>query len=122
MKAEFLKALERSISTEEVAGDEQAFPLREPLLVLWRRLWWIVLTITVLVGVATGFTLIQTPTYEASVTILVGEERGTINGPHQDASNLQQLTRTMTEAVSSRFIANAVIDRKSTRLNSSHNR
>lgn len=47
-----------------------------PLQVLKRRLWVIVLVTCLIVGLAAGFTYMQTPTYSASVTILIGQEAG----------------------------------------------
>ena len=47
-----------------------------------------------LTGLAVILSLIQTPMYEASVTILVGQERGVTDTPN-DVVGLQQLTRIM---------------------------
>jgi capsular polysaccharide biosynthesis protein len=94
-------------------GSESASPLDELLRVLRRRFWAIVLTVLVAVGAATGFGLIQTPTYEATITILVGQE--TASGPTDNLSNdvegIQQLTATMAEAVTTTPIAQAVAER-----------
>src|SRR5829696_4973441 len=42
--------------------------------VIWRRLWVIVLVPLVLAGLVAGFSVSQTPTYQASVTMLIGRE------------------------------------------------
>ena len=47
-----------------------------------------------LTGLAVILSLIQTPMYEASVTILVGQERGEITDAPNDVVGLQQLTQT----------------------------
>jgi len=46
--------------------------------------------------------------YEASIKILVGQERGIAENP-SNAGDLQQITQTMAEGISSRSIAEAVI-------------
>lgn len=76
--------------------------------VLRRRLWVIGVLSVMLAGATVGLSLAQTPTYEASVTILVGQERGSTENP-TDVGGLQQLTRTMAEGVGSRPVAEAVI-------------
>lgn len=62
----------------------------------------------VLTGAAVGFSLMQTPKYEASIQILVGQERGISETPN-DAVGLQQLTQTMTVGLNSHRVADAVI-------------
>ena len=56
--------------------------------------------------------LLQQPTYEASANILVGQEQGTSTSGNLggDIQGLEQLTQTMVEAVSSRPLAQTVID------------
>jgi uncharacterized protein involved in exopolysaccharide biosynthesis len=66
---------------------------RDPLLIIRRRLWVVLFTAVVLTGLAVVLSLIQTPMYEASVTILVGQERGITDTPN-DVVGLQQLTQT----------------------------
>jgi capsular polysaccharide biosynthesis protein len=73
-----------------------------------RRLWVILLTAVVLTGVAVGFSFAQTPVYEASIKILIGQERGITQDPNS-ALGLQQLTQTMTVGVNSYRMAEAVI-------------
>jgi succinoglycan biosynthesis transport protein ExoP len=65
----------------------------------------------VLVGAAVGFSLAQTPVYEASVKILVGQEPATPGTeiPREDATNLQKLTLTIAEGVKSSTVAEGVI-------------
>lgn len=95
----------------EAAESEYILSLRDLLGIVWKRLWMILLTIIVLTGVAAGFSLIQTPMYAASVKILVGQEENTVNPNNLggDISGLQQFTRTLTEAVNSRPVAEEVI-------------
>lgn len=56
--------------------DEYVLPLKDLLQILWKRLWIVVLAVVLAVGVTEGFTLMQTPQYEASIKILVGQEGG----------------------------------------------
>ena len=97
------------------AGDEPLLVLSEVLRVVWKRLWIILLVAVALVGAAVGLSLTPTPTYEASIRILVGQQRGIINNP-ADVMGLQQLTQTMAEGVSSRRVAEAVIQQEDLRM------
>lgn len=91
-------------------GDEgeYIFSLADLLRIILRRLWVILLVAGVLTGVAVSFSLVQTPMYEASIKILVGQERGT-NEPSIPIYDLQQLTQTMAEGLNSRPVAEATI-------------
>jgi capsular polysaccharide biosynthesis protein len=96
--------------TEPAARDtEYVISLRDLLQVLWRRLWVILLVSIVFTGVAAGYSLLQTPTYEGSIKILVGQERGITEDPTQ-ATGLQQLTQTIAEIVNTQTVAAAVIE------------
>ncbi len=92
----------------EVTEGAYVLSLGDFLRVVWKRLWVILLVTIVLVGAAVGSSLWLTPTYEASIKILVGQERGITQTPN-DVAGLQKLTETMTEAVNSRPVAEAVI-------------
>ena len=73
------------------------------------------LVMVVLGGGAVGFSLTQTPEYEASTKILVGQERGISVAP-SDAMGLLQLTQTMAEGVSSRPVAETAIRQQNLRM------
>jgi len=78
--------------------------------VLLRRVWTIVLVALVLGGSTLGFSLVQKPTYEASIKILVGQK---IRGDQSFAGNvagLQQFTPTMAKAVTTLPVAQAVVE------------
>src|SRR5829696_6958583 len=92
----------------EVAGGEDILSLRDLLPAVWKRLWIVMLVPVVLMGAAAGFSFTQTPIYEASIKILVGQERGITQNPN-DVMGLQQLTKTLSEAVNSRPIVDDVI-------------
>jgi capsular polysaccharide biosynthesis protein len=76
-------------------------------------MWIIALVAVVFVGVAMGFSILQTPVYEAKIKILVGLKRDDGGVPlnlGSDITGLQQLTLTMAEAVDTRPVAEAVTD------------
>ncbi len=77
--------------------------------VIPKRLWVILVVATVCVGATVAFSLLQAPTYEATIKILVGQERGTTDTPREDVMSLQRLTQTMAEGVNSRPVAETVI-------------
>jgi capsular polysaccharide biosynthesis protein len=97
----------------EITRDEYVIAVKDVLGVLWRRLWVILLVTGVLAGAAVGFDLLRTPTYEATIKILVGQRQdsGVPSSLGSDVQGLQQLTQTMAEVVPSRPVAEAVIDR-----------
>jgi capsular polysaccharide biosynthesis protein len=81
---------------------------------LRRRMWTIVLVAAVTAGSALGFSLLQTPTYEASVQILVGQKvaGGQIPNPGvADVSDLQEVAQTVAQAVPTTPIAETVVER-----------
>jgi capsular polysaccharide biosynthesis protein len=87
--------------------------LKDLLLPVWKRLWVVVLVVMVVVGTTIGFTLVQTPMYEASVNILIGSQKKTEVPANlfSDVDGLQMLTQVLTEAVASRPVAEAAIQR-----------
>ena len=106
---------ERSnMSVEQTTFEAGNSPsLANLLQVLLRRLWVIVLMAIVLGGSAVGFSLTQTPTYEASTKILIGQQ-STDDAPGPLSGNvqgLQDLTPTMAKAVTTRPVAQAVVER-----------
>lgn len=94
------------------AEGEFAFSLRDVAQVILRRLWVVVLVVLVFVGAAVGVSLLQTPAYQASAKLMVGQEQqeqqfnlaGSVEG-------LQQLTQTMIIAIKTRTVATDVIER-----------
>ena len=98
----------------EGAEVERNLTLRDLLRILWKRLWVIVLMALVFVGAAVGSSFWQTPVYEASATLLVGQKQGKIEQPNLMSSveGLQQLTHTVVEAVDSRPIAEEVVQQQ----------
>jgi capsular exopolysaccharide synthesis family protein len=86
------------------------WPLIHLLLVIRKRLWIIVMTAMVTTGVVVGFSLLQPPRFEASVKVLVGQERAT-DDDAIDVFDLQQLTQTVNELALTRPISETVVRR-----------
>ena len=88
-----------------------AFSVEKTLRALLRRVSAIVLVTLAVTGAALGFSLIQAPTYEASVKILVGQKSTTgdanLSG---DVSGLQELTLTVAKAVPTVPVAQGVAE------------
>lgn len=87
------------------------------LLAVIRKRFWVIALVTILIaGAVIGFSLTQTPVYNASAKILVGQERpadtpfdsnpGALEG---EFMGLQQVSQTMVEVTQTRPIAQAVI-------------
>jgi capsular exopolysaccharide synthesis family protein len=108
-------ALRPGVPAGATNGGEYIVSLRGLLRVIRQRLWIILVVAVVLVGAVVGFSLVQTPTYEASIKILVGQESGITQDPNY-APGLQQLTLTMVEAMKSRPVAEAVIQQENLRV------
>jgi capsular exopolysaccharide synthesis family protein len=100
----------------ETAEDEYILSLRDFLRVIRRRLWVISMVAIVLTGATVAFNLVQKPMYEASIRILVGQERGTSETLAVGVYDLQALTQTMASGVSSRPVAEATIQQLGLRI------
>ena len=92
---------------------DDTLSLREIFRIISDRLWVIAIVVMVCVGMAVGFGLAQTPMYESSSTILIGQRQQAGGSPTlgSDVSGLQQLTATLATAAESRPVAEAVIQR-----------
>ena len=92
---------------------KQGLPLRSIVRIIFSRLWIIGLAVAVFTGLAVGFSLAQTPTYEASVMILVGQrqEEGAVSSLGDNIVGSQELTKTIAQAADSRPVAEVVIKR-----------
>ncbi len=77
---------------------------------IWRRFWVILLTVVVCVSAAVAYSLQQTPLYEASIKILVGQDQGLLTDPAQSES-LQSLAFTLSEAVATEPVGELVVKR-----------
>jgi capsular polysaccharide biosynthesis protein len=99
----------------EGAMYEDIYSLTNLLQAIWRRAWTIILVAIVLTGATVGFSLLQTPMYESSIKLFIGQENAIVETP-SDVTGLQQLTLTMAEGVSTRPIAEAVIRQENLRI------
>lgn len=99
----------QSASARTARDDYTVVPLRSILQTLWRRLWVVVSAMVLVTGTAVGVSFLQTPQYEASTKIMIGQENRFKDDYVQPASELQALTKTMAEAVADSSTANAVI-------------
>ncbi|HEV8177551.1 MAG TPA: Wzz/FepE/Etk N-terminal domain-containing protein [Gemmatimonadales bacterium] len=106
------------MSAEPFAGvptdsfeEENFLQIGDLLRIVWRRSWVIALVAVVLTGGAVGLSLLQTPQYQASIKVLIGQSQGggASNNLGQDIQGLQMLTQTMAEVVHTRSVAEAVI-------------
>ena len=101
------------VSSAEIQED-QYISLRAALQVIKRRFWIIILMAALFTGVALGMSLLQTPQYQSSITVLVGQKEDTAT-PYSlgsDVQGLQQLTLTLAKAANSRPLAETVIERQ----------
>ena len=86
-----------------------------PLYVLRRRLWGIVLVTCLIMGLAAGFTYMLTPTYSASITILIGEDAGEDAGEAagdnliSEVQGLQSAAETVVVAITTVPVAEGVV-------------
>src|SRR5215212_4033825 len=102
-----------SADFSRVSEYDRAFTLSDLARVARKRLWVILLVVAVVVGVAVGASLWQTPKYEASTKLLVGQKQG--NGQDTNlggaVTGLQALTQTMIIAINTRPVAEEAIRR-----------
>lgn len=97
----------------EPPEDEYEIPVDEILRIIWRRLWVIVLVAFICTVSAVGLSYLQTPMYEASIKVLVGQEQARAGSVSlgSDVQGLQQLTQTVAEVLPTRPVAEGVIQR-----------
>lgn len=108
-----------SATPVEASQDEYVLSAKGLLGVLWRRLWVVLLAALLLAASVVVFDLLQTPTYEATIKVLVGQKQDSnlpTSNLGSDVMGLQQLTRTMAEAVATRPVADAVIEERNLRM------
>jgi capsular polysaccharide biosynthesis protein len=97
--------------TEETAlGRGSMYSPQLILQTLRQRMWTIMLVALVATGSAIGFSLLQAPTYESSVLILVGDKTTGDTNPAPDVADLQELTLSVAKAVPTTPVAEAVVE------------
>jgi capsular polysaccharide biosynthesis protein len=104
----------RYVNEETTPGRGSTYSPQRLLQTLRRRMWTIVLVAIVTAGSALGFSLLQTPTYEASVQMLVGQKVTGGEYPNPgvaSVSDLQEVAQTVAKAVPTTPIAETVVER-----------
>jgi capsular polysaccharide biosynthesis protein len=94
--------------------NEQAIAQTDLVRVIRRRVWIIVLVALVFGGLAAGFSFAQTPTYETSVLVLIGQKQAGKDVPTSLQSNvqgLQQITQTVATAATTDPIVDGVVQK-----------
>jgi capsular polysaccharide biosynthesis protein len=93
---------------------QHVLSVKDVIQIIRRRLWVIVLIPLVLAGLAAGLSWAQTPTYQASVTLLVAPQQAAPEAAgdlQSEALGVQQLMPTITEMITTRPVAQDVIRR-----------
>ena len=94
-------------STEDL-GDEFTRPLGELLKPIKRWFWVVAMTALACTGLIVGYSMMQAPTYQASIKVVIGQEGKMFADPGQ-AVYLQQLAPTLSEAIATRPVMEAVV-------------
>ena len=103
----------RSTFFKEGAEGEYVLSFKDVVLFLLRRVWLIVIIAIALTGITVGYTLMQTPVYQAQTKLLVGQEAGAVNTPQANVWGpdlLNQLIETLVEGVRSRPLAEEALN------------
>jgi capsular polysaccharide biosynthesis protein len=92
---------------------EHILSLKDFVRTIRRRLWVIVIVAGMLAALAGGLSLLQTPTYQATAKMLVGQERGSYQtyNLNNEVAGIQQITKTVVEAIKTRPVAEEVVQR-----------
>jgi len=100
--------------------DPQVASQVNPIQVLRRRLWVIVLVTCLVMGLAAGFTFMQTPTYSASTTILIGQEEGSgaTDNLVNEVQGVQGAAETVTTAITTDPVAEGAIEKLDLQMSS----
>jgi capsular polysaccharide biosynthesis protein len=93
----------------EASKGELVLPVGMLLQTIRRKFWVVLLAILACTSALVLYSLQQTPVYQTSAMILVGQDRGIVGDPSQTV-NLQQLTLTMSEAVATRPVTQPVVE------------
>src|SRR5919107_5433572 len=100
------------LTEETTPGRGSMYSPQGILQTLRKRMWTIVLVAAVTAGSALGFSLAQTPTYEASVQILIGQKVTGGEYPNPGVANvtdLQEVAQTVAQAVPTTPIAETAV-------------
>ena len=97
----------------EMLKDPQVGYQVNPIQVLWRRLWVIVLVTCLVMGLAAGFTYMQPPTYQSSITILVGQDlnNGSPENLLNEVQGVASAVETVAVAINTTPVAKGVVEK-----------
>jgi capsular polysaccharide biosynthesis protein len=84
--------------------DQQPLSAGDVAQILRRRLWVMILAPLAIAGTALAFSLLQTPIYQASATVLVGQQHGQGDSPAR-VDELQALIPSAVEIITTRPVA-----------------
>jgi capsular polysaccharide biosynthesis protein len=84
--------------------DQQPLSTGDVAQILRRRLWVMILAPLAIAGTALAFSLLQTPIYQASATVLVGQQHGQGDSPAR-VDELQALIPSAVEIITTRPVA-----------------
>ena len=90
--------------------DPQFVSIADVLRSIRRRLWVIILVPLAIVGATVAFSLLRAPTYEATTTVLVGQEQGQGENP-ASVEELQALTLSAVDIITTRPVAEEATSR-----------
>jgi capsular polysaccharide biosynthesis protein len=98
---------------EEIPKGEPASTAADALRVVWLRSYIIALVAIVITSSALGFSLAQTPTYEASILIVVGQKAPdeAVGPAVKNILDSEMLLGTVARAVDTRPVAQAVVEK-----------
>ena len=100
------------LTEETTPGSGSTYSPQRVVQTLRRRMWTIVLVAAVTAVSALGISLLQTPTYEASMMVLVGQKTTSdTNFNAADVTELQELALTVAQAVPTTPVAESVVER-----------
>jgi uncharacterized protein involved in exopolysaccharide biosynthesis len=100
----------------EAPQDEYVFSVGSvgnPLRIIWRRLWLIVLVGVAVAGATVWYDYQQTPTYSASIKLLIGQDTSVVSNISSlqgEAQGLEAITKTMASAIATRPVAEATVE------------
>jgi uncharacterized protein involved in exopolysaccharide biosynthesis len=90
--------------------DHQPLSAGDVAQILRRRLWVIILAPLAIAGTALAFSFLQTPLYEASATLMVGQQQGQGDSPAR-VEELQALIPSAVEIITTRPVAERATSR-----------
>jgi capsular polysaccharide biosynthesis protein len=104
-------------SAEEASGESHLAQTVNPIQVIRRRLWIVLLAAAVVTGVVTGYSFLQTPIYQTSIKIFLepiqkdNNDTSYLGDVGSDAEGINTISLTMAEVIMSRPVAEGVVEK-----------